>query len=101
MKVYEMVDRDQKTALSVLHHGHEAALDAARPLFTAYEPYLRAGIDLPVVDRLPTPTEVIDQWFGFFDGVLKEQRRFLLGVAGLLPARTTKPSARKPTVQAA
>jgi hypothetical protein len=101
MRVYEMVDKDQKAALSVLHHSHEVFLDAVKPLFAAYEPYLRAGMDLPVVDSLPTATEVIDQWFGFFDGVLKEQRQFLRGVVGLLPERMPTPSVRKPTAQAA
>ncbi len=101
MRVYETVDRNQKAALSALHHSNEAVLDVVKPFFAMSEPYLKATTELPIYDRLPTPTETVAQWFGFFDEVLKQEKEFLLGVVGLLPERTVKPSAVKPAAKAA
>jgi hypothetical protein len=93
MRVYETVGRNQTAILSALHHRHEAFLDVMKPVF--------ATAELPMVDRLPTPKETVEQWFGFFDGVLKEEKEFLLGVVDLLPERMVKPTAVKPTAKAA
>jgi hypothetical protein len=99
MSVYETVGRNQTAALSALHHGNEAVLDLMKPFFTTSE-FPRARMELPVIE-LPTPKEIVEQWFGFLDGVLKEEKDFLLGVVGLLPERTVKPPVVKPTAKAA
>ncbi len=87
MTVYETVSRNQKQALSALHHTHEAVLDVAKPVFGMTEPLWRLGRDLPVVDRLPTAKETIEQWYRFFDDVLKEEKEFFLSMEELIPGR--------------
>ncbi len=101
MSVYDRVGRNQKAALSALHHSQEAVLDVMKPIVTIYEPLLKMTAELPVVEGLPTPKETVDQWFGFFDDVLKEEKQFLLGVIDLLPTRRVTPPAVKSTPKAA
>jgi hypothetical protein len=101
MKVDETIGRNQAAALSVLHHSNEAVLDVMKPLFATSESLRKVATELPVVDRLPTLREAVEQWFGFFDGVLKEEKEFLLGVIGLLPERMVTPPLVKPAAKAA
>ena len=90
-----------ETALSAVHHTNELVLDVVKPLFAMSEPYLKATTELPMFNRLPSPKQTVDQWFGFFDEVLKEEKEFLLGIVTLFPERTVKPSAVKPAAKAA
>lgn len=85
MSVYETVERNQKQALLALHHGNEAVLDVMKPFMSRTGPVVRLVRDFPYVDRLPTFREGVDQWFGLFGGVLKEEREFLLHVVEMLP----------------
>jgi hypothetical protein len=101
MNLYEIVDRNQKAAVSVLHDRNNAVLDAVKPFFTTSEQFLSAMAELPFVGRLPTPKEAVTQWFGFFDEMLKEEREFFLGVASLLPEHTVEPPVAKPAAKAA
>jgi hypothetical protein len=101
MSLYETVGRNQNAVLSALHHGNEALLDLMKPYFTVSESLLNFTAELPIVDRLPTPKETVEQWFGFWDGLLKEEKEFLLGIAVLFPDRMTKPPVVKPTAKAA
>jgi hypothetical protein len=99
--MYETVGRNQNAVLSALHHGNEALLDMMKPYFTLSGSFLKITTKLPIVDRLPTPKETVEQWFGFLDGLLKEEKEFLLGIADLLPDRTVKPPVVTPTAKAA
>ncbi len=95
MTVNETISRNQRDAVAALHHSYEAAVDLARPVFSATEPLWKLGRDLPMVDRLPTVRESIEQWYGFFEDVLKEQKVFLLRLEELMPGRP----ARTPVVK--
>lgn len=97
MTVHEVVGRNQKQALSALHHTHEAVLDLAKPVFDLTEPLWKLGRDLPVVDRLPTAREMIEQWYGFFGDVLKEERQFFLSMEELIPERPVRAPVVKPS----
>jgi hypothetical protein len=101
MNVYEIVDRNQKAAVSALHHRNEAVLELVRPYLTMSERFLDATADLPLVGKLPTPKETVAQWFGFFEEILKEDRELLLGVVSLLPDRTVGLPTSKPAAKAA
>jgi hypothetical protein len=100
VSVYEDVGRNQTAVLSAWHHSNEAVLDLMKPFFTM-ESFPLARMERPLIDRLPTPKETVEQWFGFFDLVLKEEKEFLLALVGLLPERTVKPPVVKPTAKAA
>src|SRR3974390_31293 len=100
MTVYETIGRNQTAALSALHHSNEALLDVMKAFLT------RSSFPMVMRERrhgdgLPAPKETIEQWFGFFDGVLKEEKEFLLSVVGLLPEYTEKPSVVKTSAKAA
>ena len=97
MTIHENVARNQNQALSALHHTHEAVLDIASPVLRATEPLWRLGRELPMADRLPSAREVIEQWYGFFDGVLREEKEFLLSMEQLVPGRPMRPPAVKAT----
>jgi hypothetical protein len=101
MSVYERVGRNQKVALSALHHGHETVLELMKPIVTMYEPLLKMTAELPRVEGLPTPVQTVDQWFGFFDDLLKEEKQFFLEVIDLLPTRVVAAPAVKATPKAA
>lgn len=87
MTIHETVGRNQKQAMLALHHVNEAVLDVVKPLMSRTEPYIRITRELPYVDRLPTAKESLEQWFGFFEDVLREERTFLNHVVDLLPQR--------------
>lgn len=97
MTVYETVGKNQKAVLSALHHSNEALLDMMKPLFATSEPLLKATNGLPLAEQRATPKEVVDQWFGFLEEVLKEEKTFLLNVAGFFP----EAPAKTPPVKAA
>ena len=97
MTVHEIVGRNEKQMVKVLHHGHEAVLDVLEPLLGRVEPYLRPMTQLPYVDRLPTPRETVEQTFGFVDDLLKEEHEFFLRVVGLLPDHKRTPPVEKET----
>jgi len=101
MDVYEIVDGNQKAAVSALHHRNEAVLDMVRPLFTMSERFLNATAELPLVGPLPTPKETVAQWFGFFGEILREERELVLGVVSLLPEPTVAPPMAKAAAKAA
>jgi len=101
MDMYEIVDRNEKAAVSALRHRNEAVLDLVKPYFTMSERFLDAKTELPLVGRLPTPKETVAQWFGFFGEILKEDRELLLGVVKLLPENTVEVPASKPAAKAA
>jgi hypothetical protein len=101
MKVYEIVDRNQKAAVSALHHRNQAVLDVVKPFFTTSERFLNATAELPFVGRVPTPKETIARWFGFYGEILEEEREFLLGVVTLLSEGTVEPPVAKPAAKAA
>jgi hypothetical protein len=101
MNVFEMVDGNQKAAVSALHHRNEAVLDIVKPLFSMSERFLDATAELPYVGPLPTPKETVAQWFGFFGEILKEERELLLGVVRLLPEHTVESPVAKPAAKAA
>lgn len=89
MSVYEAVERNQKQALVALHHGNEAMLDVMKPFMSRTGAAVRLVRDFPYVDRLPAAREGVEQWFGFFGDVLKEEREFLLHVVDMLPDHVT------------
>jgi hypothetical protein len=101
MKVYEIVDRNQKAAVSALHHRNEAVLDVVKPYFTMSGRFFDGTLELPFVGQLPTPKEIVVQWFGFFDEILKEEREFFVGIMSLVPRRAVQPSPAKPAAKAA
>lgn len=90
MTLHETVGKNQKAVLSALHHSNEALLDMMKPLFATTEPVLKATSELPLADQRATPKEIVDQWFGFLEEVLKEEKSFLLNVAGLFPEAEAK-----------
>lgn len=90
MSAHEIVGQNQKAVLSALHHSNEALLEMMKPLFASSEPLLKRTGELPMADQLATPKEIVDQWFGFLEEVLKEEKTFMLNVAGLFPAVTGK-----------
>lgn len=91
MTVHEIVGRNQRDAVAALHHTYEAVIDLAKPVFGATGPLWKMGRELPMVDRLPTVKESIEQWYGFFEDVLREQKEFLLKLEELLPERQVRP----------
>jgi hypothetical protein len=101
MALYETVGTNQKQALLALRHGNEAVLDAMKPFVDRFGPVRRALRTLRFADRLPTPKESIEQWFGFAEEVLKEERAFALHVAELLSEHEVKPPVVKTTPKAA
>ncbi len=101
MKVYEIVDQNQKAAVLALHHRNEAVLDAVKPFFTMSERLLNATAELPYVGPLPTPKEAVAQWFGFFGEILREERELLLGGVSLLSEPAVESPAVKPAAKAA
>lgn len=101
MSVYETIGRNQKQALLALHHGNEAVLDVLKPFMGRTEPFLRVVRDLPYVHRLPKARESVDQWFGFFEDLLKEERDFSTHFVGMLPDHHMTPTAVKSTPKAA
>src|SRR5579875_938334 len=98
MRVTDTVDREQKQMLLALHHSQEAVLDVL-DLFR--DRIRRMTGELPYVDRRPTVREVVEQWFGFAEDVLKEEREFVLHVLDRLPERTVTPPVVKETRKAA
>jgi hypothetical protein len=101
MSVYEAIGRNQKQALLALHHGNEAVLDVMKPFMSQTETVVRIVRDLPVADRLPTLKESVDQWFGFFDDLLKEEHHLATHLVDMLPDHQTTPAAVKATPKAA
>lgn len=101
MSVYETVGRNQTAVLTALHHTNAAVLDLMKPMFAMSERFPTRTTELHMFDRLPAPKEAVEQWFGFLDGVLKEEKEFLLGVVDLLPERTVKPPVVKAAAKAA
>lgn len=101
MSVRELVGRNQKQALLTLHHGNEAVLDLMKPFAGLTRPVWRMARDLPYADRLPTAHEAVEQWFGFFEDVLREEREFVLRVVGMVPERRTAAPTVKPAPKAA
>jgi hypothetical protein len=85
MSVYETIGRNQTAVLSALHHRNEVILDLVKPLLATSDSFRSLTAELPVVDWLPTPKQTVEQWLGFWDGVLKEEKEFLLRVIDLLP----------------
>ena len=100
MALYETVGRNQKQALLALRHGNEAVLEAMKPFVDRTGPVARAMRSIRS-DRLPTPKESIEQWFGFAEEVLKEERTFALHVAELLSEHELKPPVVKTAPKAA
>jgi hypothetical protein len=87
--------------LSALHHGNEAVLDLMKPFFTTSGPVRRATRERSIADRLPTGEEAVEQWFGFWDGVLTEEKAFFASLVGLLPERTVESPVAKSAGKAA
>jgi hypothetical protein len=100
MSVDESVDR-KKHALQVLHHTNEVVLDLVKPFMSRTEFLWKMMREVPYVDRLPAARESVDEWFGFFDDTLKEEREFLLHVVDMLPVHKATPPAVKSTAKAA
>jgi hypothetical protein len=101
MSVYETVGRNQKQALLALHHGGEAVLDVVKPFMSRTEWFWKMMRELPYADHLPTARESVEQWFGFFDGTLKEGREFAFHLVDMLPAHRATHAAVKSTTKAA
>jgi hypothetical protein len=90
--------------LSALHSINEAVLHLMKPVFARVESLPRLTVEPGIVDRdrWPAPKESVERWFGFFDGVLKEEKEFLVSVVGLLPDHKVKrPVAARPPAKAA
>ncbi len=101
MTLHESIGRNQKQALVALHHRHEAVIDLLKPVMGRSGRVVRIARELPFVDRLPTAQESVDQWFDFFEAVLKEERVFVSHVVDLLPTRPAQPPVVKSTPKAA
>lgn len=101
MSVPKIVGQNQKAVLAAMRHSNEALLEVMKPLFASSEPFVKATSELTGTDQLPTPKEVVDQWFGFVEEVLKEEKAFLLNVADLIPELPPKTQPVKAAPKAA
>jgi hypothetical protein len=91
MTVSSMTSTAQEQALSAIRTAQEAVVTALKPVAALSEPWLD-NARVPFADRLPSPAQAVEQWYGFAADALAVQKEFSLSLIGLLP----KSSSRQP-----
>ncbi len=94
MTVSNITVTAQEQALSVLRTAQDAMLTALKPFAALTQP-LFDNTRVPFADRLPSPSDAVEQWYDFAGAALAAQKEFSLSLADLLPNSST--SAKKPT----
>jgi hypothetical protein len=90
----------QNQVLDALKSGEDAVLSAVKQVTDAVEPVIepltsRVG-QAPFAEQLPPAKDVVDQWFGFAEKVLANQKQFALKLVDLFApaAPPAKPAAK-------
>ena len=100
MPVSQLTDSVQTQVLDLLNKAQDATVDGVRTIAETVEGYVPELPALPFADRLPEPSSVVDDAFGFAAKLLDSQRNFakelFAAVAPVVskvsePAVTTKP----------
>src|SRR6516165_4653128 len=84
MSVSSITATAQEQALSAIRTAQEAVVTALKPVAALSEPWLD-NARVPFADRLPSPTEAVEQWYDFAADALAVQKDFSLSLIGLLP----------------
>jgi hypothetical protein len=84
MSVNSITATAQEQTLSAIRTAQEAVVTALKPVVALSEP-LFDNARVPFADRLPSPTEAVEQWYGFAADALASQKEFSLSLIGLLP----------------
>lgn len=87
MTVNSITATAQEQALTAVRTAQEAVVTALKPFAALSEP-LFDNVRVPFADRLPTPSESVEQWYGFAADALAVQKDFSLSLIGLLPRPT-------------
>ncbi len=93
MAVLEITDVQEKV-LGAVRTGQDAVVDAVKSVADK----LPSWSELPYVDQLPAPGEVVDRTFGYAEQVIDSQRAFAKKLVAALqldaaPATKSKASA--------
>jgi hypothetical protein len=88
MSVNSITATAQEQALSAVRTAQEAVVTALKPFASLTEP-LFDNVRVPFVDQLPSPSETVEQWYGFAADALAAQKDFSLSLIGLLPRTST------------
>jgi hypothetical protein len=72
VNVQEITENVQETVLGAITTAQDAIADSAK----TWAAKLPSPSDVPFVDQLPEPGEVVDQAFDYAEKVLASQRRF-------------------------
>jgi hypothetical protein len=84
MSVNSITATAQEQALTAVRTAQEAVVTALKPFAAVSEP-LFDNVRVPFAKRFPTPSEAVEQWYGFAADALAVQKDFSLSLVGLLP----------------
>lgn len=86
----------QEQTLKVVRQSQQAVVDAVRTWAEAVESAIPELPALPYGDRIPTPTELVEQSFGFAEKLLEAQHEFaqklLAAASPVLEKSESKPA---------
>jgi hypothetical protein len=85
-----LVEKAQDRALNVVKQAQDAALGAVSTVTGLVGPIVERIPALPIADRVPAPTQLIKNAYGFADKLLDTQKKYALELADTLSPLTEK-----------
>ena len=90
----DLAQKGQEQFLEAVRANQQAIVDAVSAWSQAFQAYAPAAPQLPEVDELPTPEQIIDNTFDLVEKLVEGQRQFACDlVKASAPARAAAESA--------
>jgi hypothetical protein len=90
MEVLEMTEKVQDGVVKVMETTQNWTLGALRSTSSAFDTFRPDTSRIPMMDKLPTPSETVESTFAFAEKMLAAQHAF---VAGMVEISMPEPAA--------
>jgi hypothetical protein len=90
MEVLEMTEKVQDGVVKVMETTQNWTLGALRSTSSAFDTFRPDTSRIPMMDKLPTPSETVESTFAFAEKMLAAQHAF---VAGMVEISMPEPTA--------